>query len=158
LFGVAFIGGMIITLAVFLQVVQVVVSVRQRKQNMDTTGDPWDAKTLEWATASPPPAYNFAIIPEVTSRDAFLAIKQSETKAGKPVYQDIHMPKSTGSGIYISAFIFMFGFAMVWQLFWLAAIGLIGAIVCLIMRAFDDDTEYTITAAEVAALEAKRTK
>lgn len=152
LFIVAFIGGVVISIGVALQVLQVIVSVRNRKQLADTTGDPWNGKSLEWATSSPPPVYNFAVIPEVTSQDAWQIIKQQPKV--KPVYQAIHMPKNTASGIYISAFLFMFGFAMVWHIWWLAAVCLVGSIVCLIRRAFDDETEYTITAEELVKMEA----
>jgi cytochrome o ubiquinol oxidase subunit 1 len=156
LFIVAGIGSLIIATAVALQTLQVIISIRQRKQNLDTTGDPWNGKTLEWATASPPAPYNFAIVPQVTSVDAFLEMKQ-HGKQPKPVYEDIEMPRNTGMGIYISGFTFLIGFAMVWHLFWLAVLGLIGAIVCVIIRAFDNDTEYVITAAEVEKIEAQRT-
>jgi cytochrome o ubiquinol oxidase subunit 1 len=154
LFGVALFGSLIIVAAVTMQVLQVVVSIRQRQQLRDTTGDPWNGKSLEWATASPPAPYNFAVIPVVTSRDAFLEMKQQGMP--KPVYQDIHMPKNTGAGIYISAFLLVFGFAMVWHLYWLAIITGVGAIISFMIRAFDDETEYTITAAEVEKMEASR--
>src|SRR5690606_8858501 len=99
---VAFIGGLIIMLGVALQVIQIIASIMQRKQLADTTGDPWNARTLEWSMASPPPAYNFAVIPEVTERDVFWKMKQDGMP--KLPFQDIHMPKSTAAGIYISIF------------------------------------------------------
>lgn len=153
LFAVALVGSLFIGLGALLQVVQIVVSVRQRKQ-LKATGDPWNGKTLEWATHSPPPVYNFAVIPEVSGRDAWWEIKLKKDNQQKPQYVDIHMPKNTGAGIYISAFALVIGFAMVWHMYWLAALGLIGAIVCLVIRAFDDHTEYTITAAELEKMEA----
>jgi cytochrome o ubiquinol oxidase subunit 1 len=153
LFIVAGLGGLLIGLAATVQVIQIFVSWRQREQLRDTTGDPWNARSLEWSTASPPPAYNFAVIPEVHSRDAWWEAKQSPTTA-KPNYQPIHMPKNTAVGIYISACLFVLGFAMVWHLYWLAALGLIGAIAVGVWRTFDDDTEYTISPEQLAIMEA----
>jgi cytochrome o ubiquinol oxidase subunit 1 len=153
LFIIAGIGSLIIMVGVMFQVLQIVVSIIQRKQHADTTGDPWNARTLEWATASPPPFYNFAIIPEVRDRDAFWEMKKSKQTAATPVYEDFHMPKNTPMGMYISGFVFLIGFAFVWHINWLAVAGLIGSIVCLVIRAFDDETEYVLTAAEVEKIE-----
>lgn len=155
LFIVALIGGLIITTGVALQLLQIIVSIKQRKQNLDTTGDPWNGRTLEWATSSPAPFYNFAVIPQVTDRDAFWEMKKHKQHE-KPVYEDFHMPKNTASGIYIAGFIFLVGFAFVWHIVWLIAVGLIGAIVVFLSRAFDDETEYLITAKEVAKMEEAR--
>lgn len=157
LFIVALIGSCVIGLGVFLQVVQIVVSVRRRHLPgyVDTTGDPWDAKSLEWATSSPPPVYNFAVLPKVEGRDAWHILKEKgQIKADLKEFKDIHMPKSTAVGIYISGFLFVFGFAMVWHIFWLAIVCAIGAIVVLIRRAFDENTSYIITADELRAIEA----
>ena len=144
-----------------MQVWQIIVSVKERKQNLDTTGDPWNGRTLEWATSSPPPVYNFAIIPEVHDRDAFWEAKQLVTRnlptgqaGSSPVtYRDITMPKNTAMGIYISGFAFLMGFALVWHIIWLLVVGLIGAIACVVIRSFDEETEYVIPAAEVERME-----
>jgi cytochrome o ubiquinol oxidase subunit 1 len=144
---------LIISLGVVLQVLQIIVSIRQRKELADTTGDPWNGRTLEWATSSPPPFYNFAIIPEVHSRDAFWEMKK-EKKEAQPKYEDIHMPKNTASGIYISIFVFLIGFAFVWHITWLVIVGILGSIYFLIQRTFDEETEYTLPAVEVAKIEA----
>ncbi len=151
------IGGIIIMIGVALQVVQIVASIMQKRRLRDTTGDPWDARTLEWATSSPPPSYNLAVIPEVTTRDAFFEIKQ---RGGlpEPKYEDIRMPRNTAAGIYISGFAFAAGFALVWHIIWLAVVGILGIIVCLIARTFNDDIEYTLTAAEVKKIEEDRAK
>ncbi len=159
LFITSTIGFAIITCGAMIQVLQIVVSVIQRKQNLDTTGDPWNGRTLEWATTSPPPFYNFAVIPEVNSRDAFWEMKQQRLPRfarNDKKYVDFHMPKNTAFGIYIAGFVFIIGFALTWHVVWLAVVGLIGAIVCLIIRAFDDETEYIITAKEVEKLEGGR--
>jgi len=150
-FLIAFIGGLIISLGVLFQLIQLFISFRDRKKLRDTTGDPWNGRSLEWATASPPPHYNFAVIPPVSSRDAFWAIKQKGHN--KKQYEDFHMPKNTAVGIYLSILIFLVGFAFVWHIIWLAVAGILGSIIILVKRAFDEDTEFTVTAAEVKTIE-----
>jgi cytochrome o ubiquinol oxidase subunit 1 len=157
LFIVSFVGSLVIALGVMLQVLQIIVSIKQRKKNLDVTGDPWNARSLEWATFSPPPIYNFAVIPKVRDRDAFWEMKKDENwKSKLEDYEDIEMPKNTAMGIYISAFVFLIGFAFVWHIIWLAILGLIGSIVCLIIRSFDEETEYIITAKQVAKIESQK--
>ncbi len=148
------IGGLVIAVGTALQIVQIIASVIERKRLADHTGDPWDGRTLEWATTSPPPFYNLAVIPEVKTRDVWYEMKQ---KGGLPKgkYEDIHMPKNTASGIYISIFAFLAGFAFVWQIVWLIVVGLLGVIVCVIARAYKEDSSYILPAAEVEKLEAE---
>ncbi|HSW47610.1 MAG TPA: cbb3-type cytochrome c oxidase subunit I [Candidatus Saccharimonadales bacterium] len=155
LFITSGIGFTIIMIGALLQVVQILVSIKQKKQNYDTTGDPWDGRSLEWATSSPPPFYNFAIIPEVKSRDAFWEMKKKGIKKITK-YEDITLPKNTPMGLYVSGFIFLFGFAMVWHMTLLAIVGFLGAITCVIIRTFDEDTEYVLKASEVEKIEMKR--
>jgi cytochrome o ubiquinol oxidase subunit 1 len=156
LFIVAGVGVMVIMAGVGFQILQIIVSVWKRKENIDITGDPWNGRTLEWSTRSPAPFYNFAVLPEVTSRDAFWAMKQSKTKK-KSQYEDIDMPKNTGMGIFIAGFAFSFGFAVVWHILWLAIVGLVGVVAVVIIRLSDEETEYTISATKLEKLEAKRT-
>ena len=150
-FIMAAIGVGIIALGALAQVVQLYVSFRDRKQHVDTTGDPWDGRTLEWATPSPAPFYNFAVTPVVHSRDAFWEMKQKGLQPKK--YEDIEMSKNTGMAIYLSGFIFALGFALVWHIIWLIVLGLGGAIACVIIRSFDEHTEYMLPAAEVERLD-----
>ncbi|MDQ3064885.1 MAG: cbb3-type cytochrome c oxidase subunit I [bacterium] len=154
-FIMSLVGSLIIAFGVALQAVQIIASFMQKRRLADTTGDPWESRTLEWSTASPPPSYNFAVIPEVTTRDAFWEMKHSPKK--QIHYEDIHMPKNTASGIYISIFAFLGGFGFVWHMNWLAALSVIGIIVVMVMRLFDEHTEYTIPAAEVEKMELART-
>lgn len=156
LFIVAGVGVALICTGVGLQVLQFIVSFVQRKQHLDTTGDPWNARTLEWSTASPPPEYSFAIIPEVHGRDPFWETKQTTEKIPKPHYVDIQLPKNTPLGLFIAGFSFLVGFALIWHIYWLAVIGLLGVIVTVIIRMSDDNTEYTISAAKIARIEAQR--
>jgi len=159
LFIVAGIGVAIIMAGVGFQVLQVVFSVWKRKENMDTTGDPWNGRTLEWATSSPPPVYNFATTPAVNDRDEFWAIKQGKALlVEKPLYTAIHMPKNSPFGMLLGGFSLTVGFALVWHIWWLAMLGFIGIIVSFIVRVSDEDTEVTMSAAQVAEIEAERAK
>ncbi len=153
LFVFAAVGVAIITLGATLQVLQVIVSIKQRKKNMDTTGDPWNGRTLEWSTSSPPPFYNFAHIPTVQERDPFWEQKQNPPPAGAKPYEDIYIPKNSPMGLFIAAFASLFVFAIVWHIFWLVAVGVLGVILCLIIRLSDDDVEYCLPAAEVKKME-----
>jgi cytochrome o ubiquinol oxidase subunit 1 len=153
LFIVAGVGVMIICLGVAFQVLQVIVSVVQRKDNM-VGRDPWDGRTLEWTTSTPPAEYNFAVIPTVSERDEFWARKQAGAAASTQSYNDIVAPKNTGAGVIVASFAFIVGFALIWHIVWLALIGLAGIIITLIVRLSDDDTEYIIPADEIARSEA----
>lgn len=163
LFVVAGVGVLFILLGIVLQIAQLVLSIIQRNQHRDVTGDPWDGRTLEWATASPAPAYNFAVIPAITGRDSWWTIKQAASKAAgedsgnkpskKQRYTDITLPKNTGTGLYIALAAFIVGFALIWHIWWLAAVGFIALIAVIIHRSTVEDTEYTIPASQVAATE-----
>lgn len=155
LFIVAGVGVVILMAGIGFQILQLLVSIRQRNKNLDKDGDPWNGRTLEWSTASPAPFYNFAVIPEVHGRDAFWASKHSKPDSeAKVQYEDIHMPKNSGMGIIIGGFSLVFGFAVIWHIWWLAIIGAIGIITSLIIRLSDDNTEYKIPAKEIARIEA----
>jgi cytochrome o ubiquinol oxidase subunit 1 len=155
LFMVSVVGFLVLCTGALTQILQIVVSIVQRRQYRDATGDPWDGRTLEWSTPSPVPFYNFTSIPEVHSRDAFWEMKQSGQTAKKH-YEDIEVPKNTPFGIYIAAAAFVFGFAMVWHMFLIAAIALVAALLCVIIRTFDEDTEYVLPASKVRELEKAR--
>jgi cytochrome o ubiquinol oxidase subunit 1 len=143
---VAAIGACIIATGVFLQALQLVVSIKRRHAHRDQTGDPWNGRTLEWSTSSPPPFYNFAVIPEVHGRDAWW-MKKKEGIHAPAVSEPIRfeMPHNTAVGFLIAGSAFVFGFAMVWHIWWLAALGAAGIVALLIIRSFDDDIEYTVT-------------
>jgi len=152
MFGVMIIGG-----GVGFQLLQIAYSVWKRKELADTTGDPWNGRTLEWSTSSPAPFYNFAVIPQVTTRDAFWEQKQQRRAGVREaiVFQDIHMPKNTPLGFMIAMAAGLIGFALVWHIIWLALLGFMAAMTFIIVRSFDEDTEYYVPAAEVARIEAK---
>ncbi len=154
LFVVAAVGACIIALGLIFQVLQVLMSIKDRKLNR-AGNDPWNGRTLEWSTHSPPPVYNFAVIPTVTNRDAWWQIKEdAKTDVAKEVeYEDIEMPCNTAVGVYIALCAFMFGFGMIWHMWWLALLGVFAAILLVISRSFDENIEYVIPASEVARIE-----
>jgi cytochrome o ubiquinol oxidase subunit 1 len=153
LFIVAACGAAIIFAGISLQVVQVIVSIRQRERTRDLTGDPWNGRTLEWSTPSPAPAYNFARIPVVRERDAFWDMKQRGVDLKGGTFVPIHMPRNKAAGIIIGGCAFVVAFAMVWHIWWLAIAGLAGVLVTLIRHAFDDDRDYHLGAEEVRRVE-----
>ncbi len=155
LFIVVAIGAGIIFIGACIQFFGLFYSIWDRKNNMDRTGgDPWNGRTLEWSIPSPPPIYNFAIIPTVDHVDPLWAIKRGEAPKTEKRYEDIHMPINTGIGFYIGVLALIFGFGMTWHIWWLAAITFAGILACLIVRLSSDDKHMIITAAEVQEIEA----
>lgn len=156
LFIVAGIGAAIIFIGVGFGILQGLYSILKRNGNLDTTGDPWNGRTLEWSTVSPAPFYNYAVIPKIMERDQWWTDKHSKTAKPIPEYKDIYLPKNTATGIYIASFAFTLGFGMVWHMWWLALVGLVGIIGCIIVRtASIDSHEYKVSAAELEKLEAR---
>lgn len=156
LFIVASIGGIFILIGVIFQVLQLVYSIKHREELKDTTGDPWDGRTLEWSTSSPPPFYNYALIPEVHERDAFWVLKKSKNLPQKGEYEKIHMPKNTPTGFYVGALSLVLGFALVWHMFWLAGLCAVGIMIALIARLYSKETDYYVSVEEVKAIESRR--
>lgn len=154
-------GAGIIAMGIACQVIQVVVSVKNRHLNKDLTGDAWgNGRTLEWSIPSPAPFYNFAITPVVNERDAFWDIKEKQLQNPNQYpyhhYTDIHMPKNTGTGFIIAIFSGLFGFGMVWHIDWMIVCGLIGIFTTIIMRSFNSDVDYYIKAKDVEKMERER--
>ncbi|UTI01377.1 cytochrome o ubiquinol oxidase subunit I [Aeromonas caviae] len=151
---VAACGAGLIALGVLCQVIQIVVSIRDREKNRDWTGDPWGGRTLEWATSSPPPFYNFAIEPKVKGLDAFWEAKADGSAYKQPAqYAPIHMPKNSGAGVIIAAFSTVFGFAMIWHIWWMAIASFIGMIATWIIHSFNDDVDYYVQVDEIERIE-----
>jgi cytochrome o ubiquinol oxidase subunit I len=152
---IASVGAVLILVGIICQIVQLVVSIRRREELRDVTGDPWDGRSLEWATASPPPAFNFAVMPEVTSEDAYWAMKRRAAKEGirEPDYKPIEMPRNSPTGFVCAFFATVVGFAMIWHIWWMVIAGLIGAYATFVVFAWRDHDEYEIPAEEVARLD-----
>lgn len=159
LLGVAALGAVIIACGIACQFIQLGVSIRDRNKNRDTTGDPWGGRTLEWATSSPPPFYNFAVTPRVEDRDAFWDNKEKGVAYAKPAtYEPIHMPKNTAAGVIIAVFTMVFGFAMIWHIWWLAVVSFVGMIVTWIAKSFDQDVDYYVPVDQIETIENKHFK
>ncbi len=151
---IACIGAFIIMFGIVFQVVQLVVSYKNREQLQDTTGDPWNGHTLEWSTDSPPQYYNFAKTPVVDDIDAWTEMKEQGQAYQKPAhYQPIHMPKNTLAGVLISASLTVFCFAMIWHIWWLAAVGFVSAIAVFIKRCYTSDVDYYVQVDEIEQIE-----
>ena len=151
-------GVLIILAGIAAQVAQLVVSIRTRAARLDVTGDPWDGRTLEWATSSPPPAFNFAKLPNVGSREAYWDIKQQPREARQLLtpeidYEPIEVPRNSPTGFVTAALATVTGFALIWHIWWLVILGLIGAYGTFVVFAWRDRTEFVIPAAEVARID-----
>ena len=154
---VAEVGILLVWTGIAFQITQLVKSFRNREKLRDVTGDPWNARSLEWSTTSPPPAFNFAVLPRVEDRDTYWLAKQRAIKtrslAPEPAYQDIDLPRSSPTGFVCAFFASFFGFAMIWHIWWLAILSLIGAIATFVVFAWRDRVEYRVPAAEVARID-----
>ncbi len=154
LFIIAAVGAGIIALGIGTQVLQLVVTFVQREKLRDTTGDPWNGRTLEWSLPSPAPAYNFARIPIVRERDAYWDMKKRGVDLKGSTFVPIHMPRNKATGFIMAGCMFVTGFALVWQIWWLVIAGFAATVATLIRHAFDDDRDYHIGADEVRKSEA----
>jgi cytochrome o ubiquinol oxidase subunit 1 len=154
---VAWIGAFIILLGMICLAVQLIVSIRERNEALDLSGDPWNGRSLEWATASPAAPYNFAVLLKVDSRDAWWDMKQRGVAYQRPEkYEDIVMPKNTYAGLVIGVAGGVFGLAAIWWMWWLAFLALAVIAGTIIYRASDDDDEFIMLASEVKAIEDER--
>ncbi|XBC38613.1 MAG: cytochrome o ubiquinol oxidase subunit I [Buchnera aphidicola (Melaphis rhois)] len=149
-------GTFLIAIGILCQVIQLLVSIRDRDINRDVTGDPWDGRTLEWSTASPPPLYNFAIIPNVHSRDHFWKLKEKRERNNiehSIIYSDIHMPNKTSLGFFISFFSVIFSFSLIWYIFWLSILSFMAIVYLLISDSFIVDNGYLISKKKIKKIE-----
>jgi cytochrome o ubiquinol oxidase subunit 1 len=153
---VAGVGAVIILAGIICQIMQLVVSIRDRELLRDVTGDPWDGRSLEWAVSSPPPVFNFAVMPDVTSEDAYWAMKRrtkDEGVAKEPNYKSIELPRNSPTGFVCAFFATVMGFAMIWHIWWMVAAGFVGAFATFVVFAWRDHDEYEIPAREVARID-----
>jgi cytochrome o ubiquinol oxidase subunit 1 len=156
LFIMVAVGAAIIGCGIFFQCMQFYVSVKNRKKYADLTGDPWNGRTLEWSTSSPPPIYNFAIIPTINDRDPFWAIKRGTAPKQEPKYEDIYVPKNSPLALFAGCLALIFGFAITWYMWEIALVSLIGLIACLVIRLSGKNGHVLIPADEVARIEGSR--
>ncbi len=158
---VAEFGAIVIFLAILCMAAQLYVSIRTREQRRDLTGDAWkNGRTLEWSTSSPPPAYNYAVLPRVETIDAFWEMKRRGLTAGltpgEPAYQTIEMPRNTPIGLVIAFFAVVAGFSAIWYISWLAILGLLAILVTVLVFGWSENREREFPANEIARMERAR--
>jgi cytochrome o ubiquinol oxidase subunit 1 len=149
-------GAVVIFLGILCQIAQLYVSIRTREQRRDLTGDPWNGRTLEWATSSPPPSYNFAAPPRVETIDAFWQMKRRGFSPAEPIYQTIEMPRNSATGFVIAFFAVVTGFALIWHIWWAVILGLLGAAITVLVFGWSENREREILAGEIAHVERSR--
>ncbi|HKB55492.1 MAG TPA: cbb3-type cytochrome c oxidase subunit I [Ramlibacter sp.] len=154
-------AGMLVMFAsAVCQVIQVVVSIRRRDELRDTTGDPWDGRSLEWATSSPPPAFNFAVMPQVRGTEPYWGIKrraiETQQLSPQPQYHAIELPRNSPTGFITAFFCTLAGFALIWHIWWLVAVGLVASYAVFVWFAWRDVDERVIPADEVARIDRDR--
>jgi len=157
-FVVAGIGAAVIAVGIAAMLIQFAVSIWKREELRDTTGDPWHGRTLEWATSSPPPEYNFAFTPVIHTQDSWWEMKQRGIARPLEGFRPIHMPSNTGAGIILAGISLVMGFALVWHIWWLAGLSFAGLIVTAIGHTFNYKRDFDIPAETVARTEAERTR
>ncbi|MEG3170588.1 cytochrome o ubiquinol oxidase subunit I [Sphingomonas sp. ZB1N12] len=155
-FVVAAIGAVVILVGILGFVMSIIMGFVKRHELADTTGDPWGGRTLEWSTTSPPPAYNFAFTPVVHDLDAWYDMKSRGYERPAGGFRPVHMPRNTGTGVILSGLALGLGFAMVWYIWWLAALCFAGLIVVAVGHTFNLKRDYFIPADEVARTESQR--
>jgi cytochrome o ubiquinol oxidase subunit 1 len=160
LLHLAAVGALIILAGIICQIVQLVTSIRSRESLRDVTGDPWDGRTLEWATPSPPPLFNFAVLPNVSGEEAYWGVKQRAIReqrlADEPKYVPIEMPLNSPTGFVTAFFTTVTGFALIWHIWWQVAFGLLGAFATFVVFAWRDRVEHEISVDDVARIDRER--
>ena len=155
---IAAIGAAIILVGIVCQIIQILVSIRNREALRDHTGDPWEnGRTLEWAVASPAPFYNFSETPRVQDVDAYWDMKKRGVKRKTDKFKPIHMPRNTGTGFIIGMVCIALGFAGVWHIWWLAIAAALAIIAISIIHSFNNNRDYYVTAEEVQRVEDEHT-
>ncbi len=157
-FQLAAFGAFLIALGILSFLIQLVVSFMRRESLRDTTGDPWNGRTLEWSTSSPPPAYNFAFTPRIHDNDAWWDMKQRGYERPVEGFAPIHMPKNTAAGFVLSVIAAVMGFALIWHMWLIAGVSFVVLILAAIVHTFNYKRDYHIPADEVVRTEAARTR
>ncbi|MDV2987427.1 UNVERIFIED_CONTAM: cytochrome o ubiquinol oxidase subunit I [Methylobacteriaceae bacterium AG10] len=157
-FVIAAFGAGLIAIGIGAMIVQFAVSIKNRERLRDVTGDPWEGRTLEWSTSSPPPDYNFAFTPVVHNLDAWWEMKSRGFQRPVQGYKPIHMPANTATGVILGAISIAFSFGMIWYIWWLAALSLAAALVVAIGHTFNYNRDFYIPAETVSRTEQQRTE
>jgi cytochrome o ubiquinol oxidase subunit 1 len=155
---VAEVGALVILCGIIATIVQLIVSIRSRDRRRDLTGDPWDGRTLEWSTASPPPEYNFAVFPHVEGLDAYWSAKQQNRATPAGPYEPIEVPSKSANGFVTAFFAVITGFSLIWHIWWLAILGLACALITLLVFGWIGRVDHVISAEALAGAEAMRVR
>jgi cytochrome o ubiquinol oxidase subunit 1 len=124
----------------------------------ERAADPWDGATLEWSTSSPPPEFNFAHLPQVTSAEPWWDIKRREAARQGLLnfaahYEPLEIPRNSATGFVCAFFAVITGFSLIWHIWWLVVAGLVGAYATFVVLAWRDVHEHVLPAEEVARLD-----
>ena len=157
-FVIAAFGAVLVAVGIAASLMQFYVTYRDRERLRDTTGDPWDGRTLEWSTASPPPAYNFAFTPVVYDIDAFADMKQHGYTRPVSGFRPIQMPKNTGTGVILAGLSAVISIGMIWYVWWLAILGFVALMAVAIGHTFNYKRDFHISVSAVTAAEEERTR
>ncbi|TPJ40660.1 cytochrome o ubiquinol oxidase subunit I [Mesorhizobium sp. B1-1-4] len=157
---VAAFGIVVMIVGAACQITQLVVSIRHRDELRDETGDPWDGRSLEWSTSSPPPVFNYARLPHVENEEPYWTIKQramdEQSQETEEDYEAIEMPRNSPTGFVTAFFSTLIGFALIWHIWWLAVVGFIGAYATFVVFAWREHGDYEIPADEVGRIDLDR--
>jgi cytochrome o ubiquinol oxidase subunit 1 len=150
-------GAVLIAIGIALQIAQIVVSIRQRQALAVNAGDPWHGRSLEWSTPSPPPAFNFAVLPVVEGEDAWWQMKRRaldrHAMSDEPRYDDIEMPRNSATGFVCAFFATVMGFGLIWHIWWLVGVAFVGAYATFVAFAWRDRHEDRIPADQLARVD-----
>jgi cytochrome o ubiquinol oxidase subunit 1 len=157
-FIIAAAGAVMVAIGIAASLIQFYVSFRKREELRDSTGDPWDGRTLEWSTSSPPPAYNFAFTPVIHDGDTWADMKKRGYVRPVKGFKAIHMPRNTGTGVFLSALCIVTAFGLIWYIWWLAALSFVALIAVAIGHTFNYERDFYVPVDEVSRAEGARTK
>ncbi len=157
-FQIAAFGAVLIAAGIGSMFMQFYVSFKRRAELRDVTGDPWNGRTLEWSTSSPPPDYNFAFTPRVHDNDTWADMKKNGYKRPLTGYTAIHMPKNTAAGFIISALSAAIGFCLIWHMWLGAGVVFVVMMAAIIIHTFNYKRDFYISAEEVTRTEENRTR
>jgi cytochrome o ubiquinol oxidase subunit 1 len=158
LFQVSLFGTLMIAAGIGCLLMQIIVSIVNRKKLADVTGDPWNGRTLEWSTSSPPPDYNFAFTPVVHDNDTWADMKKSGYRRPLKDFVAIHMPKNTWAGPVIPGITFVMAFGIIWHMWLLVGVTFVAMLAVAIYHTFDYKRDFYIPADEVTRTEEERTR
>lgn len=147
------IGAVGLVLGFGVLVYNIYWSTRYMPRNVGA--DPWNARSLEWATSTPIPEYNFATTPHVDSTEPLWDAKKKGYNLFPDKLEEIHMPNNSGAPFIMGIFFLIFGFSMIFSMFVVAIIALLGVFACMIHRSFEDDHGHHISVKEIEETEKK---